>query len=116
MSVTSADSSIFATGRPVRIPTPPLQPLPDYYTNFWLGTLAEQHHPGHAVAELRADLGVGRDAAWIVVRGAGDQAWAKNSQEPAFLECLGATGDVRTAPRGEVEPYYPTGDLGGTGH
>src|ERR1700736_4844128 len=42
----------------------------------------EQHDPSHAVTELRADLRIGRDAAWIVVGGAGDQTRAQKSQEP----------------------------------
>ncbi len=38
---------------------------------------AEQHHPAHRVAELRAGLRVGGDAARIVVGGAGDQSRAE---------------------------------------
>src|SRR5215469_10728296 len=41
MPATSADSSILATGRPVRIPPPMAKSAsPNYYTNFWLDTLA----------------------------------------------------------------------------
>jgi len=41
----------------------------------------KQHGPQHARAELRADLGVRGDAARIVVRGAGDQAWAEAAEK-----------------------------------
>jgi hypothetical protein len=34
------------------------------------------------VTELRADLAVGGDAAWIVVCRAGDEAWPKSAQKP----------------------------------
>ena len=43
----------------------------------WIAThqrIGEQQRPSQAVAELRAGLGIGRDAAGVVVRGAGDQA------------------------------------------
>ena len=43
----------------------------------------EQHDPGHAVAELRADLRIGGDAARIVVGCAGDQPGPEKGQEPA---------------------------------
>jgi hypothetical protein len=42
----------------------------------------EQYYPSHAVAELRAGLRIGRNAARIVVRGAGDQSRAENSEQP----------------------------------
>jgi hypothetical protein len=45
---------------------------------------AEQHYPGHAIAKLGASLGVGRDAARIVVGGAGDQSWAKETEQAAL--------------------------------
>src|SRR5215471_8253006 len=42
MPATSADNSILATGRPVRIPTPDdPSGFPNYYRNFRLTTLAE---------------------------------------------------------------------------
>ena len=40
--------------------------------------IGEHHRPADGVAELRADLGIGRDAAGIVVGGAGDQSGAEN--------------------------------------
>jgi hypothetical protein len=36
--------------------------------------VAEHQRPGQAVAELRADLGVGGDPAGVVIRRSGDQA------------------------------------------
>ena len=42
----------------------------------------EQHHPAHAKAELCPSLGVGGDAAGIVVRRAGDQPRAEGSEPP----------------------------------
>ena len=47
---------------------------------------AEQHGPGEAIAELGADLAVGRDAARIVVGRAGDQAGPEALQEFGRLE------------------------------
>ena len=46
---------------------------------------AEQHHPAHRVAELRAGLRVGGDAARIVVGGAGDQSRAEPAEQPLAL-------------------------------
>ena len=37
--------------------------------------------PGQRIAELRTDLTVGGDTAWIIVRGAGDQARTKPSPQ-----------------------------------
>ena len=41
----------------------------------------EEHAPQHAEAELRTGLRIRRDAAWIVVRGAGNEAGAEAAQE-----------------------------------
>src|SRR5437899_135971 len=41
----------------------------------------EQYRPQHAVTELRARLRIARDAARIVVRGAGDEAWPQLLQQ-----------------------------------
>ena len=43
--------------------------------------IGEQQRPAEAVAELRAGLGIGGDAAGIVVGGAGDQAGAEHVDE-----------------------------------
>ena len=40
--------------------------------------IGEQQRPAHAVAELRAGLGIGGDAAGVVVRSAGDQAGSQD--------------------------------------
>ena len=45
--------------------------------------IAEQQDPGELIAELRADLAVGRDAARIVVGGAGDEAGSERAQNPS---------------------------------
>ncbi len=50
--------------------------------------IAEQQGPGEAVAELRADLGIGGDAARIVVGGAGDQAGPHDLQQLRPLRLL----------------------------
>ena len=58
---------------------------------------AEQHHPAHCVAELSPGLGVGGDAARIVVGGAGDQPRAKAAEQP-LVRCAvvsPAPGDAR---------------------
>ena len=57
---------------------------------------AEQHHPAHRVAELRAGLGVGGDAARIVVGGAGDQPRAEPAEQPFVRRARGgaAPGDA----------------------
>ena len=43
----------------------------------------EEHSPQEPEAELRAGLGVGRDAGRIVVRGAGDETWAQALEQVA---------------------------------
>ena len=57
---------------------------------------AEQHHPAHRVAELRAGLRVGGDAARIVVGGAGDQSRAESAEQPLARSAAGgaAPGDA----------------------
>jgi len=52
----------------------------------------EQHRPQHAVAELRARLGIGRDAARIVVRGAGDEARPQLLQQRQSHRALSGAG------------------------
>ena len=54
---------------------------------------AEQHGPGEGVAELRADLAVGGDAAGVVVGGTGDEAGA-DAVEQAGLGYGGLGGLV----------------------
>ena len=46
---------------------------------------AEQHGPGEPVAELGADLAVGCDAAWVVIRSAGHQAGSEALEEAGRL-------------------------------
>ena len=52
----------------------------------------QEHRPAQRVAELGAGLGIGRDAAWIVVGGAGDQPRPEHRKQrfcrPAFLPFL----------------------------
>ena len=50
---------------------------------------AENECPGEAVAELGTDLAMGADAAGIVVRRAGDQAWAERLEERAHSARIG---------------------------
>ena len=59
---------------------------------------AEQHHPAHRVAELRAGLRVGGDAARIVVGGAGDQSRAEPAEQPLVRCCGGRRGAGRCGP------------------
>ena len=51
---------------------------------------AEQHHPAHRIAELRAGLRVGGDAAGVVVGGAGDQSRAEPCEQPLAGRARGA--------------------------
>ena len=51
---------------------------------------AEQHHPAHRVAELRAGLRIGGDAARIVVGGAGDQSRAEPGEQSFVGRSRGA--------------------------
>jgi hypothetical protein len=46
--------------------------------------IGKQHGPGQGVTELGASLRVGRDSAGIVIRGAGDKAWTKDSEQSGF--------------------------------
>src|SRR5215469_11333817 len=56
MPATSADNSILATGRPVRIPTPDdPSGFPNYYRNFRLTTLGPSGL-GHPAMHFRHDL------------------------------------------------------------
>ncbi len=48
----------------------------------------DQRRPQHVQPELRPGLRVGGDAAWIVVRGAGDQARAEFAQERLVVRLL----------------------------
>jgi hypothetical protein len=47
---------------------------------------------GKSVAELRADLAIGGDAAGVVVGGAGDEAGAEAAQEILLLQRVGGGG------------------------
>ena len=53
---------------------------------------AEQHRPAEAVAELRAHLAVGRDAARIVVGRAGDQTRSQTFQKFEWHLCFRLLG------------------------
>ena len=57
---------------------------------------AEQHHPAHRVAELRAGLRISGDAARIVVGGAGDQSRAEPAEQSLVRSAAGgaAPGDA----------------------
>jgi len=50
--------------------------------------VAEQHCPGQAIAELRADLAIGADAARIVVGRAGDETGTEHVEKSAALRRL----------------------------
>jgi hypothetical protein len=61
--------------------------------------IAEHQRPGQAVAELCTDLGIGGDAAGIVVRRAGDEARPQHLEQLSLGRCLGG-----------VERYVAHGD------
>jgi len=42
--------------------------------------VAKWHCPKHSQSELGTGLGVGDDATWVIVRNAGDKAWADPCQ------------------------------------
>jgi hypothetical protein len=50
----------------------------------------QEHGPAKAIAELGASLGIGRNAAGIIVGRPGDEAWAKQAHKTAC--------GVRTSP------------------
>jgi len=72
----------------------------------------EQHDPSHAVAKLRADLGIGRDPAWIVIGGTGDQAGPEKCKEaasrrptrPMMRDLRGEQTDVPVSLPGKFSP------------
>src|SRR5438552_13265594 len=65
---------------------------------------AEQHGPSKPVAELGADLAVGRDTAWIVVGRPGHQARSQPPEESDHPR----PGRLRTVNhRGASEPCWP---------
>src|SRR4029077_16056919 len=64
----------------------------------------QEHRPAQRVAELGAALGIGGDAAWIVIGGAGDQAGPEHGKQrfyrPAFLShkgsrCIASGASIR---------------------
>ncbi len=69
---------------------------------------AEQHHPAHRVAELRAGLRIGGDAAWIVVGGAGDQPRAEPPEQPLACRVAGRAipGDAGPPARGARRGWH----------
>src|SRR6516164_2979844 len=75
----------------------------------------EQHDPSHAVAKLRADLGIGRDPAWIVIGGTGDQAGSEKGKEAASRR---PTRPMMRYPRGEQTdmPVSLPGELNARAH
>ena len=54
--------------------------------------IGEEQRPAHAVAELRAGLGIGGDAAGVVVRSAGDQAGSHDVPPARPLRLLDRLG------------------------
>ena len=72
----------------------------------------KQHGPSHAVAELRAHLGIGRDPAWIVIGGASDQTRSEKGKEsssprptrPMMRDPRGEQTDVAVSLPGKFSP------------
>src|SRR5271154_47122 len=52
----------------------------------------ERHRPAHGIAELRADLAVGRNAPRIVVGRAGNESWPQRSKYPPCQRELSLAG------------------------